>query len=81
MVNVGDKARPNLVPPHVCRIVPGQMAKRKLDSTQTADMVENARREPQKTKDSINEDAFRILGLENNHTLVSDPSIWLIFFT
>ena len=68
---MGDKDRPTLVPPHVCNIIPGQMAKRKLDPIQTDDMIKGAVREPEETRHSINTDAFRVLGLKDNSTLVS----------
>lgn len=70
-MNVGDKDHPILVPPHVCNIIPGQMAKRKLDSVQNADMIKNAILSPEKTRNSINTKAFNVLGLKDSATLVS----------
>lgn len=55
------------------------MAKRKLDAVQTSDMIEQARREPEMTRNSINADAFVVLGLKNNDTLVSGPYTRLSF--
>lgn len=59
------------MPPHVCEIVPGQMAKKKLDSLQTTDMIDYARRKPEDTRKSINAKAFDVLGLTGNRILVS----------
>lgn len=54
------------------------MAKRKLDSTQIADMIEYASRAPEDTGRSINADAFRVLGLDDNSVvLVNGPCVWL----
>ena len=47
------------------------MAKRKLDSIQTDDMIKNTIRSPEITRDSINTNAFTILALKDNSTLVS----------
>ncbi|KAK4695957.1 eukaryotic translation initiation factor 2C, partial [Lecanoromycetidae sp. Uapishka_2] len=71
VVNVGDKDHPTLVPPHVCNIIPGQMAKRKLDPIQTDGMIKGAVRTPEEMRSSINTDAFRVLGLKDNSTLES----------
>ena len=49
------------------------MAKRKLDPIQTDDMIKHAIRTPEETRNSINTDAFRVLGLKDNTTLVSSP--------
>ena len=68
---MGNKYKPILVPTNVCRVFPGQMAKKKLDSTQIQDMIENARRDPEPIRTSIIDDAFGVLGLEKNPTLVS----------
>lgn len=71
VINVANKDNPNYMPSHVCTIVSGQMAKRKLDSVQNSDMIKYAIREPEATRKSINADAFRVLGFEKNSTLVS----------
>ena len=70
VVNVGNKEHPTLVPANVCNIFPGQMAKKRLDSTQTNDMITHARRDPEQIRTTINNDAFRVLGFKNNSTLV-----------
>ena len=67
---MGNEDHPTFLPPHVCQIISGQMAKRKLDPTQSSDMIKSAIRRPEETRNSINVDAFRILGLNNNSTLV-----------
>ena len=73
VINVGNKDNPNFMPSHVCTIVPGQMAKRKLDSAQSSDMIKHAIREPNATRISITTEAFGVLGFKNNPTLVSAP--------
>lgn len=47
------------------------MAKKKLDSLQTTDMIDYARRKPEDTRKSINAKAFDVLGLTGNRILVS----------
>lgn len=59
------------MPPEVCQIISGQTTKRKLDPIQNSDMIKSAIRRPEETRKSINADAFRILGLNNNPTLAS----------
>ena len=56
----------------MCKIVSGQMAEKKLDATQNEDILNGARRDPDDTKKSISQNAFEVLGLESNPTLVSD---------
>ena len=73
---MGDKDRPIFVPPYVLSIVPGQMAKKRLDSTQTADMIDFARRQPEEIRQSINDKAFDVLSLKDNDTLVSAIHLW-----
>lgn len=68
---MGNKDHPTYVPAEVCEIFPGQMAKKKLDSTQNSDMMKHARRDPGQIKWSIEHNAFDVLKLTNNPTLVS----------
>lgn len=68
---MGNQKHPTFVPAEACEIYPGQMAKKRLDSLQNNDMINHARRDPGKMKTSIETDAFKVLELENNSTLVS----------
>ena len=52
------------------------MAKKRLDSTQTADMINSARRQPEEIRQSIEDKAFELLSLKDNDTLVSAIHIW-----
>ena len=47
------------------------MAKKRLDSTQTIDMINFARRKPEEIRQSIKDGAFELLSLKDNDTLVS----------
>ena len=47
------------------------MAKKRLDPTQSSEMIFYARRDPEQVKTSITNDAFRLLELNDNPTLVS----------
>lgn len=68
---MGNKKFPTFVPAEVCEIFPGQMAKKRLDSTQNSDMMSHAKRDPEQIRMSIKQNAFKVLELENNSTLVS----------
>ena len=81
VVNVGNREYPTFVPALVCEICAGQMAKKKLDRTQTNAMINNARCDPNQIMRSINMHAFRVLELSNNRTLVSVWSGWTVLLS
>ena len=52
------------------------MARKRLDSSQTLDMIDSARRQPEEIRRSIDNKAFGVLGLKENATLVSAVNLW-----
>ncbi|MCJ1434414.1 hypothetical protein MMC27_003782 [Xylographa pallens] len=54
-----------MVPPELCQVLPGQIAKCKLSMDQTSGMIKAAARLPKQNTELISEQGSRLLGLDN----------------
>ncbi|KAI9708881.1 MAG: hypothetical protein M1812_007844 [Candelaria pacifica] len=62
-INVGNVQRPNYMPPELCKVVPGQIARRKLLSDQTTEMIRVACRPPASNAGLITGEGAQVVGL------------------
>ncbi|MCJ1384902.1 hypothetical protein MMC17_008020 [Xylographa soralifera] len=63
LINVGNRDNQVWVPPEVCRVLPGQPARFKLDSDQTKNMITFAARDPSRNEDLICKEGLPVLGI------------------
>ncbi|SLM41349.1 Stem cell self-renewal protein Piwi [Lasallia pustulata] len=68
LVNVGNDAHEIWVPPELCTVLPGQVAKKKLSTTQTENMVNVACRAPAENAQLIVGEGARVMGIGDSHT-------------
>lgn len=64
VINVGTPTDPVYLPPEVCDVVPGQIAKAKLSSNQMANMISLSASEPGVNARHIQNIGFRATGLD-----------------
>jgi eukaryotic translation initiation factor 2C len=75
VVNIGNKDKPNLVPPEICEIPPGQPFRGALPDTATAEMIKVACNTPKFNADLIVNDGFDLLGLRGNNQILTNFGI------
>lgn len=77
VVNVSTRERPTYLPPEVCMVLPGQIARTKLSPEQTQSMIRFAVRKPCDNAESILRDGLSTVGLSaaTNPRLVSNVLI------
>jgi len=63
VVNVGTRENPTYLPPEVCVVIPGQMAKAKPSPAQTQQMIRFAVRRPWENAGSVVDDGLQAVGL------------------
>ena len=63
LVNVGNGDHPNYVPPELCIVLPGQVARKKLSGEQTTEMLRVAARNPAQNATLIVGEGAKLLGL------------------
>ncbi|KZT01938.1 argonaute-like protein [Laetiporus sulphureus 93-53] len=63
VVDIGSKQKPNLIPPELCEIFPGQAYRGKLSPTETAEMIKYACNPPIVNAMSIRDQGMPDLGL------------------
>ena len=68
LVNVGNDTHEAWVPPELCTVLPGQVAKKKLSNTQTENMVNVACRAPAENAQLIVGEGARVMGIGDSHT-------------
>lgn len=79
VVNVGSREKPSYLPAEVCKVIPGQPAKTKLNSLQTANMIKFAVKSPGENADSIVVKGAPLLGFSpTNSILVSSRYLQLM---
>ncbi|KAJ4412457.1 hypothetical protein N0V82_008775 [Gnomoniopsis sp. IMI 355080] len=72
VINVGTEDSPSYLPAEVCVVLPGQNAKCRLNSEQTAQMVSFAVRPPWVNAKSIEEDGFETAGMSRSTNQLLD---------
>ena len=66
VVNLGNAEHPMITPAELCNVIPGQMARQKLDPEQTAQMIRVAVRKPSKNARLIVDEGAKVMGLGQN---------------
>lgn len=63
VVNVGTPDKPVLVPPELCTVLPGQVARRALNPNQTTEMINVACRRPAENARLITTEGAQVIGM------------------
>lgn len=67
LINVGTKGKPTYLPPEVCKVLPGQMARTKLNPKQMDEFILYVSRGPVQNVKDIEQHGLEIVGLTNKN--------------